>query len=127
MATPGNPSLKRIATAMICAALAAALSACGTAEEASRFVVAPGKYDIYTCPQIADQMEKTQAEVTKLEGLMARASQAEGGRAIGEIAYGPDYLANTGDLRELRKSAAEKKCANVPSAPGARASDSKIH
>jgi len=126
MGTPGSPALKRIATAMICAALAAALSACGTAEEVSRFVVAPGKYDIYTCPQIADQMEKTQAEVTKLEGLMARASQGEGGRAIGEIAYGPDYLANTGDLRELRKSAAEKKCANVPSAPGARASDSTI-
>lgn len=127
MGTLESPALQRIAAAMICAALAGSLAACGTAEEASRFVVAPGKYDIYTCPQIADQMEKTLAEVARLEGLMARASQGEGGRAISEIAYGPDYLANTGDLRELRKSAAEKKCANVPVALGARASDSKIH
>jgi hypothetical protein len=127
MGMPGNTVLKRLAAAMICAAVAATLSACGTAEEASRFVVAPGKYDIYTCPQIADQMAKTQTEVARLEGLMARASQSEGGKAIGEIAYGPDYLANTGDMRELRKSAAEKNCANVPGAPQARTSDSKIH
>lgn len=117
---------KRIAAATIGAALAALLSACGTAEEASRFVVSPGKYEIYTCQQIADQMQKTQSEVARLEGLLARASQGQGGQVIGEIAYGPDYLANTGDLRELRRSAAAKNCANVPGAPQARASDTSI-
>ena len=64
---------KRIAAATIGAALAALLSACGTAEEASRFVVSPGKYEIYTCQQIADQMQKTQSEVARLERLLARA------------------------------------------------------
>jgi hypothetical protein len=117
---------KRIAAATIGAALAALLSACGTAEEASRFVVSPGKYEIYTCQQIADQMQKTQSEVARLEGLLARAGQGQGGQVIGEIAYGPDYLANTGDLRELRRSAAAKNCANVPGAPQARASDTSI-
>ncbi len=126
MVKTGSRTVKCGVAALVAAALAALLSACGTAEEASRFVVAPGKYDIYTCPQIADQMVTTQAEVARLEGLMARASQGEGGQAISEIAYGPDYLANRGDLRELRKSAAAKNCANVPGAPQARASDKAI-
>lgn len=126
MGTPTNTAVRRFAPATASLALAALLAACGTAEEASRFVVAPGKYDIYTCPQIADQMKITQAEVVRLEGLMARANQGEGGQIVSNIAYGPDYLANTGDLRELRKSAAEKSCANLPAPPQARASDSKI-
>ena len=122
----GSPILTRIGAVMFAAALIAPLAACGTTDEAARFVVAPGKYDTYTCPQIADQMEKTQAEVARLEGLMARASQGEGGQAISEIAYGPDYLANRGDLNELRKSAAAKNCSNLPMPPQGRLSDSKI-
>jgi hypothetical protein len=127
MVKTGSRTVKCGVAALVAAALTASLSACGTAEEASRFVVAPGKYDIYTCPQIAEQMEKTQAEVARLDGLMARASQGDGGQFINNIAYGPDYLANRGDLRELRKSAAEKNCANLPAAPQARASDTSIH
>ncbi len=120
---------KRIAAATIGAALAALLSACGTAEEASRFVVSPGKYEIYTCQQIADQMQKTQSEVARLEGLLARASQGQGGQVIGEIAYGPDYLANTrrpARATQIRGGKELRQCAGRAASPRQRHQHSLI-
>jgi hypothetical protein len=129
MAKSGSAALRRIAAATLGVALAAIVSACGTSGDMSRLLVAPGKYDIYSCPQIADRMQTTEEEGQKLEALIARASQDESGKIIGNIAYGPDYLANRGEMRELRKSAAAKNCTNLPAEalPGSRASDSTIH
>jgi hypothetical protein len=110
------------------AGLAALLSACGTSLQTSSLLVAPGKYDIYTCAQIADRMQDVDTEGKKLEGLMARASQDASGRFVSNIAYEPDYLTNRGEMNELRKSAAAKNCTNLPVAvaPGKRASDTVI-
>jgi len=128
MGTLGSPALKRITAAMFVIVLAAVLSACGTSETMTRFVVAPGKYDIYTCPQIADQMKATETEGRRLEGLMARASQSAGGAFVSNIAYEPEYVANRGEARELRSSAAAKHCPNVPAEaePGSRSSEKAI-
>jgi hypothetical protein len=110
------------------AALAALLSACGTPLQTSSLLVAPGKYDIYTCTQIATRMQEVDIEGRKLEALMARASQDASGRFVSNIAYEPDYLANRGEMNELRKSAAAKDCTNLPAVgtPGKRVSDSII-
>jgi hypothetical protein len=100
------------------------LSGCGTPQQTSSLLVAPGKYDTYTCAQIADRMQDVDTEGKKLEGLMARASQDASGRFVSNIAYGPEYLANRGEMNELRKSAAAKNCTNLPAvaASGKRAS-----
>ena len=62
------------------AGLAVLLSGCGTSQQTSSLLVAPGKYDIYTCAQIAIRMQDVDTEGKKLEGLMARASQDASGR-----------------------------------------------
>ena len=110
------------------AGLAVLLSGCGTSQQTSSLLVAPGKYDIYTCAQIAIRMQDVDTEGKKLEGLMARASQDASGRFVSNIAYEPEYLANRGEMNELRKSAAAKNCNNLPVAatPGKRASDTII-
>ncbi len=115
----------RQGAALLSVALAVLLSACGTSQQMSSLLVAPGKYDIYTCPQIADQMQVTETEGQRLEGLMARASKDASGQFISNIAYEPDYLANRGEMHELRKSAAAKNCPNLPAAaaPAGRAGD----
>jgi hypothetical protein len=116
----------RLALAALLAA-AAVLSACGTSGDVSSLLVSPGKYDIYTCPQIADEMVTVEAQGRKLEGLMARADQEPSGQFVNSIAYEPDYLTYRGEMRELQKSAAAKNCKNLPAAPGARKSDNAIH
>ncbi len=121
-----NKALSRIATTLAAGALAALLSACGT-QDVSGLLVSPGKYDIYTCPQIADRMQTVTVEGQKLEGLMARASKEPSGQFVNAIAYEPDYQANRGEMRELQKSAAAKNCTNIPaSAPAGQTSDSAI-
>ena len=103
--------------ATIGAGLAVLLSGCGTSLQTSSLLVAPGKYDIYTCAQIADRMRTVDEEGRKLEGLMARASQDASGRFVSNIAYEPDYLANRGELHELAKSAAAKNCNSLQGEP----------
>jgi hypothetical protein len=118
MGKRSNAALKRTAVAAFGAALALLLLACGGSQDISRLLVSPDKYDIYTCPQIADRLLALEQEGRRLEGLMARAGQGTGGDIINDIAYEPDYLANRGELRELRKSATAKKCpATPPAAP----------
>jgi hypothetical protein len=104
------------------------LSACGSVDQASSFFIAPGKYDVlnYTCPQIVDRMRELEAERQKLESLIARAEQDPGGQFVSNIAYGPDYFTNRGELHELKKTAAEKNCTGLPVAPGERISEKAI-
>ena len=118
MAGTGSRRL-RYRAALLGAALSVVLSACG-AQDVSGLLVSPGKYDIYTCAQIADRMQAVEEEGQRLEGLMARASQNSSGQFISNIAYEPDYLSNRGEMRELQKSAAAKNC---PPVPPARTSD----
>jgi hypothetical protein len=113
MGKTGTQTLRRSAAALAIG-MAASLSACGGSQDISKLLVAPGKYDIYTCPQIADRMHDVDEQDKKLEGLMARAGQGTGGDFVNDIAYEPDYLANRGEMRELRKSAAAKNCPSVP-------------
>jgi hypothetical protein len=91
----------------------------------SRFLVAPDKYQVYTCPQIADELAKKQKEEQKLQALMARASEGAGGDVIGSIAYRPDYLSAHGEEIDLRQAAADKNCTGMPAEerPGSVSND----
>lgn len=99
----------------ICAALAAgALSGCSSDDSTARLLVAPDKYVLYTCPEIAREMTGKLAREKELKDLMVKASADAGGRVISGLAYDPEYLAVRGEINDLRASAAERHCAEKP-------------
>ena len=110
MGMTGFPTFKRTTVAAVGAALVLALAGCGSAQDVSRFFTDPGKYDVYSCPQIGDQMLAIEKEGQRLQEMMAKADRGAGGPIINGIAYEPDYVANRAEMRELKKSAAAKKC-----------------
>jgi hypothetical protein len=78
-------------------------------------LVAPDKYVLYTCDEIAREMPGKQAREKELEQLKAKASADAGGGIIGGIAYDSEYLSIRGEMNDLRASAAAKNC-NAPAA-----------
>lgn len=82
-------------------------------------LVAPGKYVLYNCPEIAVAYNGLVARQRELEGLMAKASQDSGGRFVSAIAYDTDYARTKADLRVLRQEAVAKNCKMPDAAPAA--------
>jgi hypothetical protein len=103
------------------------LSACaGNNDSAAHFLVAPGKYVLFNCTQLADQMEVNMKRQHELEGLMARAGTGSGGQMVSAVVYRPEYLQLHGEMEDLRQTAADKKCNFVPGEdPGATAASSR--
>ena len=101
----------------ICAAFVAVmLSGCASDDSTARFFVAPEKYMLYTCPEIAREMKGRQAREKELKDLMVKASADPGGRLISGLAYDSEYLSVRGEINDLRASAAERHCAPEPGA-----------
>lgn len=94
--------------------LAGVLAGCSTqspGESRMSFMfVPPGKYLNYTCPQLEARAGTVNARRTVLDQLMAKAGTSLDGRVIGFVAYQAEYTELGGDLVELRRQAAEKKC-----------------
>jgi hypothetical protein len=106
------------------------LSACAMSDDSlSSFLVAPGKYVLFTCDDIARTAKGMQARQKELERLMAKADTDAGGRLIGGLTYGTEYATTRGQMKDLRAAAADRKCNFVPGAenPAAPASDRAIH
>jgi hypothetical protein len=113
------------AAAVLAAALAGCGSQGGTADDRlGRFLVAPDKFSLYNCPELAEKAETTAARERELQALIARAGEGSGGRMVSAVAYRPEYLTVHGEMNELRAAAAAKKCDFVPGEvkPGAPAS-----
>src|ERR1041384_1852438 len=107
-------------------AIAASLAVCGTAsaQDASRLVVAPDKYVLYGCPQLAVAREASTKRLRELESLMAKASAGgTGGQLMGNLAYGSELLSVKGDLRETDRTSLEKNCNPQPGRGPSRQSD----
>ncbi|HEY5607332.1 MAG TPA: hypothetical protein VIM38_03240 [Alphaproteobacteria bacterium] len=88
------------------------LAGCGSISDqtAASALVAPGKYDIYTCQDIEQRTRSTRARQLELEQLMTRAAQAPGGALVNAIAYRSESLQAQGELEQLAKSSADKRC-----------------
>jgi hypothetical protein len=100
----------------VCTTLAAALLAgCASDDSTSRLLVAPDKYVLYTCPEIAREMVGKEAREQELAVLMAKAGNDAGARMISGMTYDPEYLSVRGEINDLRASAAAKNC-NAPAA-----------
>jgi hypothetical protein len=112
---------------LIAAFLAAALGGCASEDNTARFLVEPDKYVLYTCPEMAAQMQANAARQRQLEELTAKASTTSSGQLMSQMAYRPEYLQLRGEMNELRRTSAEKKCKPVTIVvPGARVSDGVV-
>jgi len=119
-----------VAIALLAVVLAGCAASSGGSSDdtAGRFLVAPGKFALYSCAEIADRATANAARQHELERLMAKAGTDSGGQLVSSVAYRPEYLELRGEMIELRRVAADKDCKFVPGVdnPGARASDSAI-
>jgi hypothetical protein len=85
-------------------------------DSTSRFLVAPGRYVLFNCAQIAQTAEENSKRQRELEGLMAKAGEGSAGRLVSAVAYKPEYFQLRGEMTDLRQTAVDKKCKFVPGA-----------
>jgi len=115
---------------MVAAALLSALlSACGTSDDTiGRFLVAPDKFVLYSCAELAERATALAERQRELERLIAKAGDDAGGRLVSTVAYRSDYVSVRGEMNELRTAAAAKNCKLAPGAenPGGRAGGSAV-
>ena len=91
------------------------LAACGATgdpqqDRLGKFLVAPGKYRLYDCVQLAQAATGFITRERELREAKAKAEAAPGGEFVSAIAYSAEYGRVRGNLDELRREAAEKKC-----------------
>jgi len=100
----------------LAAALAAlTLAACaGNDDQAARFLVAPGRYALFNCKQLAQEAAVKVTRQHELEGLMAQAGTGSAAQLVSAVTYRPEYLTLRGELEDMRQTAADKKCKFVP-------------
>jgi hypothetical protein len=91
------------------------LAACSSAGDTSFSLFAePGKYQFYSCVQIAAETKGVTKHEQDLKALMDRAAQSTGGAAVGFIAYKADYVAASEELESLHAAARSKNCEQDP-------------
>ena len=100
-----------VLAAPLVAALLAGCTEGGTADDRmGRFLVSPGKYDLYPCPQMGDRGVELAIRQDELEALIAKAGPGAGGSFASAVAYRPEYLQVRAEMTELRKAASAKNC-----------------
>lgn len=97
-----------ISLALSVALAASLLSSCNS------LFVTPGKFHLYKCEQLVPQTQSYVSREKVLRELIDRAKLAQGGGVIAAAAYGSEYAEVQGNIDELRKEAAEKKCNPQP-------------
>jgi hypothetical protein len=101
---------------MTCA-LPLALAGCAAGDHAEDFYVAPGKYVLYDCKQLAGAAAHFEARAKELSGLRARAKQDAGGELVSALAYDADYYSTLGELKDIHREQAQKTCSPDITAP----------
>ena len=101
--------MTRFTLAVLGMAAPAMLAACAS-QEFGISSSKPGKFNLYNC----DQLNRRGAELVRrereLQGLMEKAAQGPGGEVAIAIAYRSEYNVVQGDLFEIERVGAEKKC-----------------
>jgi hypothetical protein len=94
---------------------AVALASCaGGAEHPENAFVAPGKYLLYDCPQLATAEAGFVTRDQELSRLIARAKEGPAGGFVSATVYEADYYSNLGELNDVRREQAEKNCKANP-------------
>jgi hypothetical protein len=90
-------------------------SSTSSGDGAARLLVAPDKFQNYTCEQLTIRANGTAGRRKQLEQLMAKAGTSFDGRVASALAYQSEYTETGGDLAELRRTATEKNCKPIAS------------
>jgi hypothetical protein len=72
--------------------------------------VDPGKYEFYSCDQIAANRKSVEKRAQELKLLMDKAEKGPGGAVVNVIAYKGEYLATQDELKVIDATARDKKC-----------------
>lgn len=90
---------------------AALLAGCAMPDDKlATLLVAPGKYELYNCEQLATEAAAKRARLAELERLMATAQESRGGALVNTLGYRPDYLSARGELNDVLNTAKAKNC-----------------
>ena len=109
-------SIKFSAALVVAALLGAAAPTFADDDAMSNFLVAPGKYILFNCQQLDVQAKANQRRIAELEALMAKS----GNEFANAVAYRPEYLQLRGEMTDMRREAADKKCKTTPGAGAAK-------
>jgi len=108
--------------------IAAALGGCSTINDTvGDPFVAPGKFQFLRCDDIAKRLAAAQTREQELHTLMERANSGAGGTAVSMFVYAPDLQGVEADLRLLRQTAGEKRCADEVIKAAPKADLSPVH
>ena len=107
---------------LFAAALAGVLLAgCSTVSNSQgKFYVAPGKFVLYACPELALRAKENADREQKLRDLMAKAETGPGGTLVSSLTYKPEYDTLQEESRQLQEMMVEKKCKPPAAAPARR-------
>jgi len=72
--------------------------------------VDPGKYEFYSCDQIAANRKSVEKRAQELKLLMEKAEKGVGGALVNVIAYKGEYAATQDELKVIDATARDKKC-----------------
>jgi len=100
------------AFAALCAGVLA--SCAGGVDHPENAFVAPGKYLLYDCPQLATAETGFATRDQELSRLIARAKEGPAGGLVSTTIYEADYYSNLGELNDVRREQAEKNCKANP-------------
>jgi hypothetical protein len=91
--------------------IACALAACSSMGGNTMTVfVDPGKYDYFSCEQIAANRKVWSAKEQELQTLMDKADQGAGGAIVNVLAYKADRVAASEEVKVLDIAARAKNC-----------------
>ena len=96
------------AVAAVCAA--AFVAGCGYNDELASAIVAPGKYNLYTCEDLTHLGRDAAERERELKALMEKSEQGSGGALVNVLAYRTEYLTARGELMQLQAAASAKHC-----------------
>jgi hypothetical protein len=105
-----GPTTKTLRTGWLlaCAALAGCSSISG--DSPMTVFADPGKYQYFTCEQLAAQRKSWQLREQELRQLMDKAEQSTGGAVVSVLAYKADYVSATEELKVVESAARAKNC-----------------
>lgn len=69
-----------------------------------------GKYNFYSCDQIATQAQEAGRRESELRDAMTKAAAGPGGEFVNALFYKAEFLTVQGELKEMENAAAAKKC-----------------
>jgi hypothetical protein len=79
-------------------------------DNVGNYMVAPGKYQFFACPNLAQALTGLKTREAELASLIAKAGPDAGGSFVSAIAYRPEYMQTRGNIVAVRKEAAVKNC-----------------